>query len=1242
MDNSSSVLVFYVNGKKVVELKAEPQWTLLYYLRTKLSLTGTKLGCAEGGCGACTVMISRYDRIKNQPIHMAVNACLCPVVSIHGCAVITVEGIGSTKKMLHPIQERIALSHGSQCGFCTPGIVMSVYAMLRSLAKIPNENDFEHALQGNLCRCTGYRPILQGLRTLMTENINNGYCLMGEQCCKKVKKIEEQSTDMIDSSKFTPYDSTQEPIFPPELIIDRKYDEEYLIFRGKTTIWYRPTTLCQLLELKNEFPNSRIIVGNTEIGIEVKFKNCQYPVMIQPIMIPELNIFNVSENGILVGAAVTIQKLENQLKFLVKHVSDYKMQIVKSLLEIIPRFASKQIRNVGCVAGNIITGSPISDLNPIFLAARCQLSVWSKHNGHRLLTMDCNFFTGYRKNCVLSDEVIVDIFIPFTKKHTFFKAFKQSRRKEDDIAIVNAAFYVEIVEKTIKDVEISFGGMSATTILAKNTKSILINRTWSENMLDDVYLKLIEEMPLALNAPGGMVSYRKTLALSLFFKFYQYVTEHLRSENICKTKILLETTTPKYAQYFHVDPNSHNSEDPVGKPFVHASAKQQTTGEAIYCDDLPHLADELFLAVKTSIRAHARITFVDYSKALLYPGVITIVDEKDLPGFRNMVGITPLKDDFIFARDKVFYYGQIICAVVAVNQMIAQEALCLINIEYEDLKPILTIEEAIEKELFHNGRCSYWEKGNIEEAFKNSKCLLQGVLRIGGQEHFYLETQCCMIIPFNEHDEIEVISSTQSLSELQGIVAHCLNIPANRVVCKTKRIGGGFGGKETRAFITTVPCAVAAIKTRKPIRCMLERHEDMLITGGRHPFLCRYKVGFNQDGKINVLEVVVYNNAGYSLDLSSETMERCVAHIANVYFVPNLKVSGYACKTNLPSNTAFRGFGAPQGMYFAEAIVERIATKLNINPNSIREINFFQNGQTTHYNQIVPSFTVKACWDEVTRKSKYATKFNEIEMFNKINRWKKRGISAIPTMYGIAYAGHGKFLNQAGVLLHIYLDGSVLLTHGGIEMGQGLHTKMIQIASKGLNISHNLIHIKETSTDKIANMSPTAGSFSSDLNGMAILNACEIINKRLEPYKKKKPNGTWKEWVNSAYFDKVCLWAQGYYANHVVGTTTEQGTVNYYMYFTNGAAVSVVEIDCLTGDHKAIGEPPLFLSASVFFAIKNAIYAARKDSGIIEYFRLDPPATVEKIRMACQDHIIDKLKTEENVPKIDSVWNITI
>ncbi|XP_060840095.1 xanthine dehydrogenase isoform X2 [Rhopalosiphum padi] len=1299
MENITSTLIFFVNGKKVVEDKADPHWTLLYYLRNKLNLCGTKLGCAEGGCGACTVMVSKYDHIKKSPLHMSVNACLCPVVSLHGCAIITVEGIGNTKTRLHPIQERIAKSHGSQCGFCTPGIVMSVYAMLRSLEKTPDENDLEIALQGNLCRCTGYRPILEGLMTLtICGKISNG-CTMGNKCCMKTKKIENDDEDMCNSSEFLPYDPSQEPIFPPELMLTNEFDKEYLIFRGKKTTWYRPTSLLELLELKYKYPNARIVVGNTEIGVEIKFKNCQYPVMIQPNKVSELNIIKKCVKGLIVGAAVTINQLENELK---------------KLIDIIPVHSRKYYNGKSYIGfkSNIFSGS---------------LSV--KKNGIRFLKMDHTFFTGYRRNALHPDEVVIDLFIPFTQKNTFFKSIKQSRRKEDDIALVNAAFYVEISNNIVKDAELVFGGMSATAVIAQKTKSLIINSEWSESLLDDVYLELLKDLPLASNAPGGMVAYRKSLVLSLFFKFYLYVCNQLNLTMIDAHHLIngnnVITHNSKYAQYYNIASNSPSPNDAVGKPLVHRSAIQQTTGEAVYCDDIPRRSDELYLAVKTSIHAHAKIISVDYTEALSQPGVVTIVDEKDLPGSRNMVGIMPIKDDYVFAREKVVNFGQIICGLVAVDPITAQDAVKLIHVQYEELKPIITIEEAIKNESYYDGRCAYFEKGCIDQGFKESNHSLNGTLRIGGQDHFYLETQCCIAIPMNEHNEIEIISSTQSPNELQESISHCLDIPVNRIVCKTKRLGGGFGGKETKAFTIAAPCAVAAVKTGKSVRCMLDRHEDMLITGGRNPFLCHYRVGFNEHGQIQALDISVYNNGGSSRDLSAGTIERCVTHLTNTYYVPHVRISGYICATNLPSNTAFRGFGAPQGMFFAESIIDHISKELNIDSNAVRAKNFFVNGQITYYNQLISNFTAKNCWDEVLKRSKYTLKSNEIEKFNRMNRWKKRGIAGVPTMYGIGFSGGSKFLNQAGALLLVYIDGSVLLAHGGVEMGQGLHTKMIQVASRALDIPAESIHIKETSTDKVANASPTAGSFSSDLNGMAVLNACEIINARLEPIKKRNPGSSWAKLVKTAYFEKVNLCASGFYANHIIGTTTDQGTDNYVLYYTSGAAVSVVEVDCLTGDHevlstdivmdvgqslnpaidvgqiegafmqgyglftleelvyspkgmlytrgpgtykipgfsdipkqftvsllkgsenpravyssKAIGEPPLFLSASIFFAIKNAIYSAREDAGVTGYFRLDAPATVEKIRMSCKDNITEKLEKYET--KVADSWNIIV
>lgn len=357
---------------QVVEPNPDPVCTLLVYLRDKLRLCGTKLGCAEGGCGACTVMVSRIDRSTNRIHNLAANACLTPVCAVHGMAVTTVEGIGSTRTRLHPVQERLAKAHGSQCGFCTPGIVMSMYALLRS-SPVPSMKEMEVAFQGNLCRCTGYRPIIEGYKTFTQEfgNAQNGVCAMGDKCCKNSSNGcgVEVDDKLFDASEFAPFDPSQEPIFPPELKLSDSLDADSLVFQSGTTRWYRPTKLDHLLLIKKRYPDAKLIVGNTEVGVEVKFKNMEYPVLVYPTQIKELTGVEKLERGLKVGSSVTLVEMERVLREEISALPECESRLYRAIVDMLHWFAGKQIRNMASVGGNIMTGSPISDLNPIFTAA---------------------------------------------------------------------------------------------------------------------------------------------------------------------------------------------------------------------------------------------------------------------------------------------------------------------------------------------------------------------------------------------------------------------------------------------------------------------------------------------------------------------------------------------------------------------------------------------------------------------------------------------------------------------------------------------------------------------------------------------------------------------------------------------------------------------------------------------------------------------------------------------------------
>lgn len=707
-----------------------------------------------------------------------------------------------------------------------------------------------------------------------------------------------------------------------------------------------------------------------------------------------------------------------------------------------------------------------------------------------------------------------------------------------------------------------------------------------------------------------------------------------------------------------------------------------------------------------STKAHANIVLIDSRKALQEPGVTAFFSAEDLTDEQNVFG-TIANDEEIFISKRVTSQGQILGAIVADDRLVARRAAGMVKIVYKEISPIIvTIEDAIEHKSIFPGFPIVNAAGDVEKAKRDSDHVIKGKVRLGGQDHFYLETHACLVIP-KDSDELEIFASTQQPGEVQQKVAKVLGISANRVVCRAKRLGGGFGGKETRSLFTTFPAAIAAYKLNRPVRMMLDRDEDMLVTGGRHPFLFHYEVAFDNNGRINGCDIKAYSNGGYSLDYSSLVLEKAVNQIQNAYNIENIRIESFVMKTNTVSNTAFRGFGSPQAMLMSEHVIRDVAKAVKRDYLDIMSINMCKTGDKLHYNQVLEDCKSSRCFEEVKALSHLERRRKEVEKFNSENRWRKRGISLVNTMYGIGFTPN--YPNQATALVHVYLDGAILISHGGVEMGQGLHTKMMQIASRVLKVPIERIHIQETATDKVPNATSTAASVSSDLYGGAVLKACQIIYDRLAPYRDEFPDDGWDDWIKKAYFDRVSLSTTGFFKTEDIGADINRP----YNYFTHGAAVSEVEIDSLTGDHqiirtdivmdvgsslnpaidigqieggfmqgyglftleemvyspegclysrgpgmykipgfsnipaefnvslltgssnsravyssKGIGEPPLFLASSVFFAIKEAIGAARREENLDSDVFLESPATAARIRMACQDAITSNVSSK--------------
>ncbi|KAG0127145.1 molybdopterin binding aldehyde oxidase/xanthine dehydrogenase [Tuber indicum] len=1309
-------LRFYLNGAKVTINNIDPEVTLLEYLRG-IGLTGTKLGCAEGGCGACTVVVSKYNPITEKIYHASVNACLAPLVSVDGKHVITVEGIGDVNKP-HPAQERIAKWHGSQCGFCTPGIVMSLYALLRNNPN-PTKHDIEEAFDGNLCRCTGYRPILDAAQTFSSAAgcgraaSSSGCCMQNDDgeapvgCCKNRSTVDGDADPVkkFAPPRFIERKPDTELIFPPAL---RKHVFRGLAFGDKRKTWLRPSTLKELLEIKKALPSAKVIGGSTETQIEVKFKAMQYDVSVYVGDIPELRGYSFKDYHLVIGANITLTDLEGVLREGIKKYGPEKSQPLAAMLKQLEYFAGRQIRNVGTPAGNLATASPISDLNPVFVATQSVLTARTLEGGEIEIPM-VDFFKGYRTTTLPPSAVISSILVPIAReKGEFIRAYKQAKRKDDDIAIVNAALRVSLDDDgMVESTNLVYGGMAPTTVQAQNTMKYLRGKQWgAKETLEGAVNALEQDFNLKFGVPGGMATYRRSLAFGFFYRFWHEVVGALEGGVSAELvdEIKREVSTGERDQ----DSTIAYEQRVLGKGVPHVASMKQATGEAQYTDDIPKHHNELYGCLVLSTKAHAKILGVSSEPALRIPGVRAYVDHRDMHSPEANRWGAPVCDEVFFAVDEVFTAGQPIGIILADTQLAATLGARAVSVKYEELPAILTTEEAIEKESFFQ-HYPYIRKGDsIEEAMRRADHVIEGVARMGGQEHFYLETNAVLVIPKPEDGEIEVFSSTQNPTETQTYVAQVCNVPANRVVARVKRLGGAFGGKETRSLQLACICAIAAKKLKRPVRCMLNRDEDMVISGQRHPFLGRWKVGVNKDGKIVALDADIFCNGGWTQDLSAAVCDRSLTHIDNCYMIPNIDVRGRVCKTNTMSNTAFRGFGGPQGMFICESYMEEIADKIGIPVDRLREVNMYKEGDETHFNQVLKDWHVPLLVNAVKKEAEYEKRREAVDEFNKTHKWRKRGLSLIPTKFGISFSA--LFLNQAGALVHIYHDGSVLVAHGGTEMGQGLHTKMTMVAAEALGVPLEDVLISETATNTVANTSATAASASSDLNGYAIWNACQQLNERLEPYREKLgPDATMKQLAHVAYFDRVNLSANGYYKTPDIGYTWGKNTGLMYFYFTQGAAIAEVEVDTLTGDwtclradvkmdigrsinpaidygqiegafvqgqglftteeslwfnngqlatrgpgaykipgfrdipqvfnvsmlkdaqwknlntiqrSKGVGEPPLFMGSSVFFAIRDALKSARADHGVTECLRLRSPATPERIRLSCADEII--------------------
>ncbi|MEV0123733.1 xanthine dehydrogenase molybdopterin binding subunit [Streptomyces sp. NPDC050703] len=629
---------------------------------------------------------------------------------------------------------------------------------------------------------------------------------------------------------------------------------------------------------------------------------------------------------------------------------------------------------------------------------------------------------------------------------------------------------------------------------------------------------------------------------------------------------------------------SERPEKPVvGVSMPHESATQHVTGAALYTDDLVRRTKDVLHAHPVQVmKAHGRITALRTGPALAVPGVVRVLTGADVPGVND----AGMKHDEPLFPDEVMYYGHAVAWVLGETLEAARLGAAAVEVDLDELPSVITLGDAIAAESFHGAR-PVMLTGDVDAGFADSAHVFTGEFQFSDQEHFYLETHAALAL-VDENEQVFVQSSTQHPSETQEIVAHVLGLHSHEVTVQCLRMGGGFGGKEMQPHGFAAIAALGARLTGRPVRLRLNRTQDLTMSGKRHGFHATWRIGFDADGRVRALDATLTADGGWSLDLSEPVLARALCHIDNTYWIPNARVAGRIARTNKVSNTAFRGFGGPQGMLVIEDIMGRCAPLLGLDPMELRERNFYRHGQTTPYGQPVTQHErISAVWHEVRENGGIADRTREIAAFNAAHPHTKRALAVTGVKFGISF--NLTAFNQGGALVLIYKDGSVLINHGGTEMGQGLHTKMIQVAATTLGIPPHKVRLAPTRTDKVPNTSATAASSGADLNGGAVKNACEQLRERLLQVAATQLGANasdvrivegvarslgsekevaWDDLVRTAYFQRVQLSAAGYYRTEGLHWDAKAFRGSPFKYFSHGAAAAEVEVDGFTGAYR--------------------------------------------------------------------------
>eukprot|EP00095_Tigriopus_kingsejongensis_P002454 snap_masked-scaffold380_size190731-processed-gene-0.30 protein:Tk02454 transcript:snap_masked-scaffold380_size190731-processed-gene-0.30-mRNA-1 annotation:"aldehyde oxidase 1 isoform x1" len=1117
---------------------------------------------------------------------------------------------------LHPVQERISRNHGSQCGFCTPGMVMSMYSLLR-MHDIPDVEDVASSLQGNLCRCTGYRSIIDACTSFSKPN--------AKTIGNRPKKIIGEGEDYLRvlTSELKP--NSRNIALPIELNFLHEKHTSLMILGEESQVWYRPNSLEKLWELQRTLPGFELYGGGTgSYSVEHRI----------PPSVPTIDINGISQlqycensaESYKIGSGATISELS-------EFMADKSGPTAKVFQTAFAKLSSAQVRNVATIGGSLLWGHPSSDLMPIYIALNCKACVSTPFG-----SMDTPVAPTFNRNSLPPKNVILCVDVPKLSSTSYVaEYYRQSRRQEFALAFANACFVARISPAGVIDnVCIVLGGMEPRVPCLGNSCPI-----FAKNLMKVMEGSNLRDIHFGDITDAILLDVKNIYALS----------------HVC--------------------------------------------GTAQFVNDIPPSIDEVQVVLIQANCEPGLIKEKDFTQVLTADGVLGILDNRDIAkSFQQDLEVPP-----IFAGSEVEFCGQVVAAIVCTSVQQGLKARKLAKLVVEKKELILSLYQACEKETAFGP-----EKKIVKTQISSAVTpvgSVKGEMLLGGQEHFYLETHQALASPCLEDNGIKIQTGTQDPNGLQTEVAKLLGVAKSRVVVECKHVGGAFGGKASpHVFASMV--ALGAKKFRRPVRLVLNRQEDMEMTGHRHETLAKYNVSFGREGQICQFDAQIAVNGGFWPNRSIDFVCMVLLKMDSGYTLRNISALGQVYKTNSMFNESMRGFGGPEGALIIETILDRIAHELKICPLEVRKQNISSKGDRLHYgDHIVSGCSLEWCWDQA--EPVFHLKRKSAQRFNTRHEHLKRGVSIIPIKDLPSFRTN--MSNQGSAYVRIYSDGSVLISTGGVNMGQGLATKLVQIASESLKVPMHCIRIENTRTDSMVNLSAPANSCDGDLNGPALAMACTILNKRLQPVKDEFPDKTWKEQIRVAHGKCINLSAAGRFEpeDHHYDFESNRGTLGTN--FTYGVGVLEVEVNMQTGLVVAqsasifidggcsinpaidIGQieggflqgfgyitmeqllwergsgrlvtngpgtykiptvadlpqefliklmpnkmgsannPPkgiwnasfIFGSAGIYIAIRDAIWNFRREQGNLEWFDLNVPATADKIRMVAPDHILNKL-----------------